>query len=570
MMVAFLLVLAGMVTCQNPEESCTDDISLLQVRHSIVKDRGMVNLQDHASQPGEGAVVHIPKKIFVYWKEDDPNHDKDEDLDSLIAEQSIKNLRKWNPGWEIARLTDDNFTNQLRPVPPGLKHLSHIQHKIDWLRLTVITHQGGVWIDATTIPLGPVSQWVDVSKDAVQGFETPWIERDCQCQIMENWGFAAPPRNALMESWLAEYEMAIQMGPDAYSEYITTDTVTGEAIFSTVRNQLPYLFQHAAFMRARMQRPMDTLLLRSSKNRGPLWYIYMMPSLGMYNSSWGAQFLAKTIHGSCDVAGVPFVKLPGNERLECLSLIQQHAYGSGSLLQVGLGLPILQGSGAAPVSLFTRGCPNTLVMPVDPVPHERYIASLGLWDALLRVDPFLTQRNYSLLDMGASDGALAAHMQNRLKLTQVKGYDVVKPTDNTYALEENEVTPVLLYDGQHIPEGPHQFDLVSFVFVLHHAAENQTQLLQQAASIARNYVLVAEDLALPEYQQRNYEHDPHAIFHSDRDWHAIFEYTGLRVLDSGPMYSDCFENCLQHYYILAPANRTSDTFAPLSGYQSLT
>jgi 2-polyprenyl-3-methyl-5-hydroxy-6-metoxy-1,4-benzoquinol methylase len=67
----------------------------------------------------------------------------------------------------------------------------------------------------------------------------------------------------------------------------------------------------------------------------------------------------------------------------------------------------------------------------------------------------------SMLDIGSSDGRIAARVAMRLGITDVRGIDVEKQPDAAIAVD--------VYDGREIPFPDERFDLVTIVDVLHHA-----------------------------------------------------------------------------------------------------
>ena len=126
----------------------------------------------------------------------------------------------------------------------------------------------------------------------------------------------------------------------------------------------------------------------------------------------------------------------------------------------------------------------------------------------------------TLLDIGCGNGFLAAYLHGAYA-TNVVGYEV----KSSYQCCQILASPlhIQLFDGRTIPEGPRSFDAVSFISVLHHAANNTLALLKQAAQIGRNYIIVIEDTETGEYDVafRNYRHDPRGVFRSDAEWKAL-------------------------------------------------
>lgn len=100
--------------------------------------------------------------------------------------------------------------------------------------------------------------------------------------------------------------------------------------------------------------------------------------------------------------------------------------------------------------------------------------------------PYLEDSS-QVLDLGSSDGKLAASIQrklmNREKNVKFIGCDIhVQP--KTYI-------PILRYDGQRLPFEDNSFDCVLLVDVLHHT-DNPGQVLQEAKRVSRQNILIKD------------------------------------------------------------------------------
>tara|TARA_B110000211_G_C13918296_1_gene481531 strand:+ start:108 stop:785 length:678 start_codon:yes stop_codon:yes gene_type:complete len=103
-----------------------------------------------------------------------------------------------------------------------------------------------------------------------------------------------------------------------------------------------------------------------------------------------------------------------------------------------------------------------------------------------------------------------------------------------------------LYEaGTPLPYPTGRFHTVLLETVLHHAAEHALQLLSEAARVARQYVIVAEDV-LDRRASRSVvdsyrAHDPWAIYRSTAEWVALGRGRGLALkrivaLDRVPLH----------------------------------
>jgi predicted O-methyltransferase YrrM len=359
-----LFILASLLFCDGyaleSESACPqpDPVSMLQSSISKHSDlaralpKPAVEIKLLSNSPSA-----IPKHIFTFW---------DSRPMPKLIKLCIDAIRRLNPDWEVHVLSLANLTNVPQPHPIGFEKLK-IQHQTDWLRLVLLKYYGGVWLDASVIPLQPVSSWVDLNSNAVQGFATPWFERDCRCQILENWAVAAPTGNSLLEAWLLEYERAITLGFTEYQKELKSLGQAQGKTYKVINDNLPYLSQHAAFMRVHMTRRRDPLIVHSS-DQGPLWFV----SASNYSAATAAQMLTTFDKSHCAFSKVPFLKLPGNERDEVSRLLEGQNYTGNSAVHTALGLPssnaaqaqptvseMLPGMGTFVVNTGTRNCVDT-------------------------------------------------------------------------------------------------------------------------------------------------------------------------------------------------------------------
>ena len=149
----------------------------------------------------------------------------------------------------------------------------------------------------------------------------------------------------------------------------------------------------------------------------------------------------------------------------------------------------------------------------------------------------MTTQGSKILDVGAGSGSVGAYLEKRYGV-DVRSYEVLPPGENKYATMHNqhETGAVLhMFDGRRLPnEADATHDTVIFNAVLHHAAHNTLSLLQEAARVARRYILLVEDLDLTDngafrnstklsVLERNRQHEPKGIFRTHREWAALIE-----------------------------------------------
>jgi hypothetical protein len=130
----------------------------------------------------------IPKIIWTYW--DGPLSD--------MAERCIKTWSETNPDYKIVILNRENA-----PDVFSLKFADTPARASDFIRLSVLTKHGGIWIDATTILSGPLD-WVHSGREFVAYYkEGNMTRREYPC--IESWFLACVPGCPFVQMWLDEF-----------------------------------------------------------------------------------------------------------------------------------------------------------------------------------------------------------------------------------------------------------------------------------------------------------------------------------------------------------------------------
>jgi len=144
---------------------------------------------------------------------------------------------------------------------------------------------------------------------------------------------------------------------------------------------------------------------------------------------------------------------------------------------------------------------------------------LDAFERSMHVQHTLWRPGMSLLDVGGALGLQAAYLAaaHGVKATV---YEVPFTSDCPNILQSP--FRVNFFWGT-IPEPSRSHDAVSFMNVLHHAANLTVPLLRQAADIARRYILITEDVDGVTNRNLLHAHDPQGIFRSDSEWKQLFE-----------------------------------------------
>ncbi len=170
------------------------------------------------------------------------------------------------------------------------------------------------------------------------------------------------------------------------------------------------------------------------------------------------------------------------------------------------------------------------------------------------LSPHLTESS-NILDLGASDGRLAATLQETLaakgRLVHFAGCDV--------HVQSETYIPIVSYDGCTLPFPDNSFDCVLIVDVLHHTQDPQ-RVLEEAKRVSSQYIVIKDHhwqspkdwsrLSVSDYIGNH----PYGIvlpfnFLKCRQWlHLIQECCGLSIINFETFRFNRFDPC-QHVLI---------------------
>jgi hypothetical protein len=148
----------------------------------------------------------------------------------------------------------------------------------------------------------------------------------------------------------------------------------------------------------------------------------------------------------------------------------------------------------------------------------------------------------TVLDVGGGTGDKSATLQSMDKRVQAQCIDVV----------ESAACPA--FDGQDLSAfGDKSIDFVMFAYVFHHAADQGLPLLAEAKRVAKQAVIILEDLKgdneallLEQYQHPGCKLFGGCTFRGEQEWEAIFQFAGLDLLEK----FDPGRGCMKPYYMI--------------------
>ena len=162
------------------------------------------------------------RNIFCYWDT--------EELPPLINECIKKIKKKMGTKWNVILLNRNTVYKLIskNDIPNKLDLLLYKQSKADWIRLYLLKKYGGLWMDISIV-LNDPQEIEDIYNIFMNTNKNLCVYEMSHHRIkvnnkeypgIENWFIMAKENNDIISKWLKEFEYAIEIGFDKYSEYI--------------------------------------------------------------------------------------------------------------------------------------------------------------------------------------------------------------------------------------------------------------------------------------------------------------------------------------------------------------
>lgn len=233
-----------------------------------------------------------------------------------IVEGCLHSWRRHNTNWQIECL---NYNSMLRLIqqhgdrlPRGFAELSH-PHQADYFRLWLLYHFGGLWLDATILSTAPLK--LPENSRELCGFSASW-----SAEVMENWAIYAPrARHSQVGAWLQEYSVAIVMGFSQYQKLFDQQQNISLHLRQKVRSKLPYLTQHACFVRAGIKAK-----YLADAREGPFEFFYSF--------RWKHKRACRWLGQHRRWLGYPLIKFTSQHRKILEPMIAESRYRPNSLI----------------------------------------------------------------------------------------------------------------------------------------------------------------------------------------------------------------------------------------------
>lgn len=259
----------------------------------------------------------IPRIIWTYW------NNSEHTIPDMIG-KCINTWRKHNPTYDIHIVTPETLSHWLPGIDIHSLRFSTTPQRIsDFVRLYLLLHHGGFWIDASVIMFQSL-EWFRNHQQQTDGVEVVGyymgaFTTNPKFPVVESWFIGAIKNSVLIRSWTEEF-MRI-------NDYVSSFTYIEHMKWCGVSMQnigffAYYLAIHAAIQSVMQRRPELTKLLSVRKAEdGPFKYLE--------DTNWNveASVLNLTKYDESAYDNVPFIKLRKTERrvlepiLECVKFL---------------------------------------------------------------------------------------------------------------------------------------------------------------------------------------------------------------------------------------------------------
>lgn len=153
-----------------------------------------------------------------------------------------------------------------------------------------------------------------------------------------------------------------------------------------------------------------------------------------------------------------------------------------------------------------------------------------------------TASSLSLLDVGGGTGEKSKFLQTMDERLRAQCIDVVA----------SDACPQ--FDGESlVAYADNSVDFVMFSYVLHHAADQSIPLLVDAKRVAKQAVVILEDLKgdtdqtlAEQYGHPGCKMKGGCTFRGAKEWEALFKLAGMRVMTK----RDVSRHCMAPYYLI--------------------
>ena len=241
----------------------------------------------------------LPKIVWTHWDSSNPPED---------VKRTVSQMRKILPDWDVRFLTTQEALSLFpsTDVPANFDSLG-VAHQADWIRLKLLKHHGGCWIDSGIIlnqSINPLYRECVSQKANLLVFKILGSQSDPRYPIAENWFIMAPANSPVVTLWLEEFEKAIDIGFQPYKQQIKQEGVNLQKLMTAPTDV--YLTQHGCYQKVIQQRIVNPKI------------VYHVAEDSMFkihaNCKWDSTCISNTLKDTEYCRTIPYIKLRGADR----------------------------------------------------------------------------------------------------------------------------------------------------------------------------------------------------------------------------------------------------------------
>ena len=237
----------------------------------------------------------LPKIVWTHW-----------DTHALpdLCRLNLERTRRILHDWDVRFFTTAEFLQWVPAPPTGFDALS-IQAKTDFMRLWLLKHHGGVWMDISIVLNTSINHLYDEcvrQQAALSGFYIEGMTTNPLFPVFESWFIMAPQGSRIMSLWYKEFVCAIEEGFQSYTDRVLAEGVDPQKILDFTL----YLTIHLCYQTVIQTRLWIPQRILQTKAEDTMYRIHA-------TCNWDADCM-KAMFKSIDVADIPYIKLRGGDR----------------------------------------------------------------------------------------------------------------------------------------------------------------------------------------------------------------------------------------------------------------
>lgn len=242
----------------------------------------------------------LPKIIWTHWNTTSPPAE---------IQKNIEHTQKILHDWDVRFITTDQYLQSLKgeSAPKGFHDL-RVEHQADWIRLHLLRHHGGCWMDAGIIvneSINPLYRECAYNQAELLVFKNQHHQTDTRFPVAENWFIMAPKESSVIKVWLEEYTHAIEIGFQRYKKEIKRDGVNLQELMKDTEDV--YLTQHGCFQKVIQQRLLNPQILYHNAED-------TMFRIQSKECEWNQDCIKKKLEDVKYCQSIPYIKLRGADR----------------------------------------------------------------------------------------------------------------------------------------------------------------------------------------------------------------------------------------------------------------